>query len=144
MIDQRWTTSGFNLNSGFCFGVKYCIFFSNSRLISSLQFFFPLSLCPSLIEGRVNSPLRPSPPPPPPHTHTRTFNGFNRQHFNFNYSVLTLNNSASARTSYWLSIMVPLSGSPTAPRGSVWSDRLAALVDSTAWFELKSLVRAYL
>ena len=36
---QGWATSGFILNSGFFCG-KYCIFFSNSRLISSLQVFF--------------------------------------------------------------------------------------------------------
>ena len=47
---QGWATSGFYLNSGFFLGGgvgKYCVFFSNSRLKSSLQVFF-LSLCPSL------------------------------------------------------------------------------------------------
>ena len=43
MVLQGWATSGFNLNSGFFGGGKYCIFFSNSRQIFSLQvfFFFP-------------------------------------------------------------------------------------------------------
>ena len=45
---QGWATSGFILNSFFFFCGKYCIFFSNSRLISSLQVFFFLSLCPYL------------------------------------------------------------------------------------------------
>ena len=46
---QGWATSGFFF---FCGGGggggKYCIFFSKSCQISSLQFFFFLSLCPSM------------------------------------------------------------------------------------------------
>ena len=51
-IKQGWGTSGFNLNSwgeGGGGGEKYCIFFSNSLLISSLQVFFafpvPITSC---------------------------------------------------------------------------------------------------
>ena len=48
---QGWATSGFYLNSVFFFyfsGWKILHFSGNSRLISSLQVFFFLSLCPSL------------------------------------------------------------------------------------------------
>ena len=47
---QGWATSGFNLNSGFLGVGKYCIFLSNSRLISSLQVFWVFFTCtPSLM-----------------------------------------------------------------------------------------------